>query len=776
MSTIYYTSFMRWKNEKPFLTATCDELCSRIANKETTFEVLKSSMRRLYFDIDCYTDKIKKQDAEIIEKWGAEYIKRELCKLYDESEFSIVIGTSHGKTNEGKNKYSVRYWIPEIKGNKDTILKLVNFLNDNIRATYQKVDDHLFDYVGELFEDASGNYSKNVFDNGIYNNDRKMRCVNSSKPDETRPLILKNGNIIDTIITASELAQISLIDKTPINTKNGKSNANNYIEKYIDYASLINKSEFSEYMTWFKFQRASANLLIPFHVYDDIVRDTEGYDETKNKETYEQPNNDNKGKLGWKTIFDLAYKSNPTQKSELDIKWGTDLFCYHQFKKICSKYDPTSDEKTQDEIFIKAKTYFEKYHFKVNNPYCFGRKSVDGYEFISRESLHNIYENLYIRSDKGKAKKSFTHMWIVCENIRVYEDYDFCPPPINIDCHTFNLFNGFVYEKFDNIELTNEEIMEESRIFIKHIWYLSGKNNDVTEYLLNYFAHMLQYAGELPRTAILLKSEQGVGKSLFLEMFGEKILGERYILPTAELDHLIGRFPLISQKIMCVMDETNGKDSFAGNDKIKNIITAKTLYCEKKGIDAQQIRNCNRMFFLSNNENPIKIEQSDRRFVVAECSSDIKNDIVYFKALISAFNDKKKLIAFTQFLLSRDITEWDSTNDRPITNAYREIQSATVPVENRFFALYDEFDYEDSYSGKDLYQMYGRFCINQIKPYKPIAELSFLKKLKTFDFLNKWKSNGLYKYKIEQESHIKFINSIQTCNCEDTENEDAFEY
>ena len=49
------------------------------------------------------------------------------------------------------------------------------------------------------------------------------------------------------------------------------SHENEHIQKYCDYVSIIDKSAFSEYADWFKFQRASANILIPFDIYDKFM-------------------------------------------------------------------------------------------------------------------------------------------------------------------------------------------------------------------------------------------------------------------------------------------------------------------------------------------------------------------------------------------------------------------------------------------------------------------------------------------------------------------------
>jgi hypothetical protein len=786
-ASVSYTTSMFWKKEVPFLTCSRDEFIERLKNKEPSYEVLEIDIRCLYFDIDVYTSRIKKQDAAIIEQKGEEYIR---YALQQQNDIKIAIATSHGKfVKDGETgfKYSVRYWLPGFKAHRKTILAFVKELNKHIINTSDTDADHLFEYVGDLFETTDKNGKKvysGLFDEGIYNTDRKMRCIGTSKINEDRPLVMKSGEIADTIISATENAFL-LEGNTPEEQGVKISSENEHIQKYCDYVSIIDKQLFEQYGDWFKFQRASANLLIPFDVYDQYMRGCKGYNYDNNKKAYEVPNNDAKGKLGWKFIYDLAFQSNPEEKAKIDQKWGRDVFCKYKFRRICNKISENGDNYV--EVFKEAKTYFEKYHFKVLSPYCFGRITEDGTDFVSRDTLMHIYENLYIqhknKKDELERVKFITH-WVSDENIMEYEGYDFVPPPNYISSSKYNLFRGFAHEKILPFEIDEQQIKDDAEIFVKHLWYLSGKNNDVLNYVLDYLAHMIQEPGELPRTAIVFKSEQGVGKNLFFETFAEKILGDKYLLSTPNIDHILGRFPLINQKIMVLMDEANGKDSFLANDKIKNFITAKTINYEKKGIDGVDIHNCSRMFFFTNNDFPVKIEQTDRRFVVVECANDIRNNSKYFKALLNAFNDKRKVWAFAQVLLKRNITEWDSVNDRPITQLYKEVQRATVPSEQRFFTEYEYFkqfeiepDDDAKYSGKELYQLYSNFCSFLPKRLTPITEMTFLKRLKDYEsFLIRKRTNTNVRYWVNKVEFNKYITEKQ-CSVEDAvEVQDDFVY
>lgn len=412
-----------------------------------------------------------------------------------------------------------------------------------------------------------------------------------------------------------------------------------------------------------------------------------------------------------------------------------------------------SKMREESAVFYRRKTYFEMFHFKVMSPFCLARKVERGFEFIPQETFNKCYKNL---------EKDFPMTWLSSKHIRTYENCDFCPPPNYINNSAFNLFHGLDGEKliFNNKGSNDKLILgKQSNIFIKQLWYLTGKNNLCLEYCLDYLAHLIQKPGELPRVALLFKSDQGVGKNVFFEQFTNKLINKKYLLVTADLDHIIGRFTQINQKLVVLMDEAKGKDTFTGSDRIKAFITAPTLIYEKKGIDGMTINNCSRMIFFTNNDYGVKIEQSDRRFVVMECATDFMNNTTYFNTLLKAFNTEAMVTNLYLFLKHRDITNFDSTNQRPVTQLYLEMKTATLPQETRYFiGRYDTWSsYVDTTpiitkKGKEHYDDYTFWCANLPYEHKPIAELTFIKRLNDNsknEFITKCKKEDTTYYKID---------------------------
>jgi phage/plasmid-associated DNA primase len=225
----------------------------------------------------------------------------------------------------------------------------------------------------------------------------------------------------------------------------------------------------------------------------------------------------------------------------------------------------------------------------------------------------------------------------------------------------------------------------------------------------------------------VFKSDQGTGKNLFFENFGNKLLGKEYTFQTGDMERVIGRFANTCNKLLVILDEVSGKDGFRHSDKIKNLITADKLPWERKGIDAVSVRNCGRTIIFSNNEAPVKIEGTDRRFQVNECSNAVRNNTTYFKALIKAFNDEKQVKAFYNYLMSIDLSDWDAVADRPITQIYKDLKSVATPITVKFLRqLADDYHLQQETN-------------NQLNLQAEEADEEDLQKLTASRFYNRFK-------------------------------------
>jgi hypothetical protein len=379
--------------------------------------------------------------------------------------------------------------------------------------------------------------------------------------------------------------------------------------------------------------------------------------------------------------------------------------------------------------------------------------------YMNRQSIMQYHENL---------QNDFMTMWFKDPTIRMYETCDFMPYPLKIQSDVFNLFNGLEGEELllndkKQIILLEEERNRTCEIFIKQLWYLSGKNNGVLEYCLNYFAHMVQSPGEKPGTALIVKGIQGIGKNIMFERLTEVLCGEEYLLSTTNIDDIVGKFSSVNRKLMVILDEASSEDTYKNCEHLKNFITAPKVRYERKGVDTVMIKNCSRAIFLTNNDIATKIEQYDRRYQAMEGSSDMANNRDYFGKLVKAFEDKDQVKLLYLFFKHRDISKVNMEDDRVETRLYGEMQSVNISSDLKFFMdQVDEIAGKTNYTARYIYQLYSEWCFPRKK--SPMAENSFAKRLNSVDheaFIKKEKTSSNQFYIVDTEKLRLFKSKIQ---------------
>jgi phage/plasmid-associated DNA primase len=179
-------------NGNSYDTITIAEFVSRIEKKIHTYEVISDTIR-YNFDVDayCLKEEYDSETAIWLETKCIEYITDALTKQTNKKP-NIVVATSHTNNyDETRAKYSLRFYVTNMRDNRESMKSFVVDLNKAInKMTVDKVSD-----VIEI---------ENLFDESIYSQLKKIRCINTSKPNQDRPLILKNGTIEDTIITKTD--------------------------------------------------------------------------------------------------------------------------------------------------------------------------------------------------------------------------------------------------------------------------------------------------------------------------------------------------------------------------------------------------------------------------------------------------------------------------------------------------------------------------------------------------------------------------------------------
>lgn len=183
-------------------TISKEQMIARLINKLPTYEIIGETLK-YNFDVDLYCDKnsFDIQVATIIKNKCIQYITDGLTQISDIAP-NFAISSSHTNNyDETIGKYSFHFYVSNMMDKRTNMLEFVKDLNN---------------YVSQIKEDPISDYidfkNNKLFDESIYSSKRKIRCINTSKPNEDRPLILELGTLEDTILSYTE--KCSMINYT----------------------------------------------------------------------------------------------------------------------------------------------------------------------------------------------------------------------------------------------------------------------------------------------------------------------------------------------------------------------------------------------------------------------------------------------------------------------------------------------------------------------------------------------------------------------------------
>jgi Family of unknown function (DUF5906) len=180
-----------------------------------------------------------------------------------------------------------------------------------------------------------------------------------------------------------------------------------------------------------------------------------------------------------------------------------------------------------------------------------------------------------------------------------------------------------------------------------------GNEEDFTEYLLNWIACAFRY--RLPnQTALIAQGVPGTGKGMFINEVMRPLFGSSNV-SIKRMSELSDKFnEYIENTLLCFIDEINiGEDR--NHDKImadlKQQITEPVISVRKMRMAAREAINYANWIFSTNNKQPIKIEEGDRRYNVgAFCEVMLKDRIDTYAFVVEI---QKELPAFVNYLMTR---------------------------------------------------------------------------------------------------------------------------
>jgi hypothetical protein len=688
---IPYTNTLFLKKEAEHEYASIDDFVQRLEDCEPTYEFLIPEERCLYLDVDLKigNNQIMHEKAIELEKKAIDYAKIGIAAFSEKFDLNIsdelvyALATSHGKTFDEKtktyeNKYSVRLWFPEIKGHFEALLDFVKCTNSYIKDTKFCgkacgkdiiTPEHIYETFGDEID-----YEKGFFDVNPYDNRRKMRCLNTSKPKEARPMILKYGAIIDTVILNTARAKWTLPIPQKQSAKPGSPSSvvstGVNVEKYRAYMSLIPSQRFDSYNDWFRISCASRNIGVPFEVFDEFMKACSGYknadDQVQYKENnrahYETPNDNKRGSLGWGHIYKLALDANPISKRELDKKFSV-------------------NEKSYE--FMKEQ--FEETHLKIINKAFFIKETESDCFVMKKAQICDAYEHLQCEvtttNKKGEQvvnTEPFLKKWLKDPKQRIKTDIDIVPHDQECPENIYNLWKPFDAE-FLPLKSYDSASVE---VFRNHIKVLCNHDMSVVSYFEKWIGQMLKFPSTKTTCPVLI-SEEGAGKGTLIKLLTAMIGNNRVFETTSPERDVWGNFNgQMKESFFVVLNELSKKQTEQAEGKLKGYITDKTIDVNIKGVEVIKINSYHRFIITTNSEDPIKTTDGDRRKFIIRSSDELIGKKEYFVMINKLLADQNVIRSCYNYFVGLDGLDTFHTLDLPKTEYHTDLKDANKsPIE-----------------------------------------------------------------------------------------------
>lgn len=155
---------------------------------------------------------------------------------------------------------------------------------------------------------------------------------------------------------------------------------------------------------------------------------------------------------------------------------------------------------------------------------------------------------------------------------------------------------------------------------MKTIISAHGGSHEAVTYFLNWLAHIFQ-TRQRSNTAWVWHGVQGTGKGMIINnviipLFGENVVKQvLYSLIDTKFNAFMDGALFLFVDEASLSHTTDREDLMS---KLKNWITEPTIQINEKGLTEHKVKNFVNMIFASNSIKPVVVENSDRRFNVAE--------------------------------------------------------------------------------------------------------------------------------------------------------------
>jgi hypothetical protein len=385
-------------------------------------------------------------------------------------------------------------------------------------------------------------------------------------------------------------------------------------------------------------------------------------------------------------------------------------------EKPMAVMDLPDPETPAQQKYAAMKADFEADHFYYKPTGTVVETSAKGLGHFPLEHAFVAFNALQLGIGANGEPELFIKRWIKDKDRRTVTDLVYKLPE-DCESHEASLFTGFAYQ-----QLQSEPTAGAIELFTDLLRAVCGDEEDVYTYLLKTFAHIIQRPFNATGVCVIFSSLiQGTGKDTVMGIL-TRLVGRHTAHYTSDDDFWSPYDTKKEGSLVMYLEEAGSGANKAKFNALKARITTATLTVNPKGVRAYDVPNVARYFMTTNEADPVRLEESDRRFLMVNPSTRLVKS--NWTSIYSQIEQPGFLVAVGKYLETIDLTGWNSRTF-PVTEVKAALMELSKTSEASF--LEEWASTSQPVEGGDLYTEYRSWCIEHTMPYAQ-STMSFLKK------------------------------------------------
>lgn len=299
-------------------------------------------------------------------------------------------------------------------------------------------------------------------------------------------------------------------------------------------------------------------------------------------------------------------------------------------------------------------------------------------------------------------------------------------PGLKIADHQVNMFGGLTIEP---VECKPDDVAPMLAL-LRHLCSEASPDADevdnVVDWVLRWQALPLQHLGTKMQTALVFHGAQGTGKNLYWDIWRDLFGAYGITVGQTELEDKFNGW--LSRKLAIIGDEVvSRQEMYHNKNRIKSIVTQEAKF-PIRGMQRETRWESNHanVVFLSNESQPLALEERDRRYLVIY--TPLEADPAIYEA-VRDFKASNGLGKWLYYLQHYDLRGFTAHTKPLMTRAKQDLIELNWRPPERFAS-----EWINGYldlplrvcSAEQLYRAFKRWCDMQGERFAP-AQITFTK-------------------------------------------------